>query len=99
MPATEGLLLEKGIAVYLLAINLAAAGAAIIDKCRARRGAWRIPEKTLLLLGACGGALGELAIMLLIRHKTRHPKFMILLPLFVLIHIAVLVWYGLQFSM
>ncbi len=78
--------------LYLLIINTAAAIAAIIDKRRAVRCQWRVPERTLLLLGLFGGALGEFITMRLIRHKTKHMKFMILLPLFIVLHIAVIVF-------
>jgi uncharacterized membrane protein YsdA (DUF1294 family) len=45
------------------------------DKHKARRGLWRIPEKTLLLTSFLGGALGGLAAMQIFRHKTRHWYF------------------------
>lgn len=67
--------------LYLLAINLAALAVCCHDKRAARRRARRVPEKTLLLLSAAGGAFGMLAGMLGCRHKTRHPSFMILVPL------------------
>ena len=79
------------LAVYYTAINLIAAVTAFVDKRRAIRGRWRIPERTLLLLGFFGGAPGELLAMLLIRHKTKHAKFMVLLPLFSLLHAALLI--------
>lgn len=84
--------------VYLAAINIAAAVAACADKRRAIRGRWRIPERTLLLLGFFGGAAGELLAMLLIRHKTKHAKFMVLLPLFCLLHAALLIWLALTLA-
>lgn len=86
------------LAVYLAAINIAAVVAACADKCRAIRGRWRIPERTLLLLGFFGGAAGELLAMLLIRHKTKHAKFMLLLPLFCLLHAALLIWLALTLA-
>lgn len=46
-----------------------------IDKARARRGAWRISERTLLLCGFLCGAAGALAAMQLFRHKTKHSYF------------------------
>ncbi|MBO7342150.1 MAG: DUF1294 domain-containing protein [Clostridia bacterium] len=46
-----------------------------IDKSRARRGAWRISERALLLLGFSCGSVGALIAMKLFRHKTRHPYF------------------------
>lgn len=78
------------LAIFFGAMNLTAVCAALLDKWKAKRHTWRVPERTLLLLGLFGGALGEFLIMLLIRHKTRHPKFMVLLPLFSLLHIALL---------
>ncbi|MCF2651775.1 DUF1294 domain-containing protein [Anaeromassilibacillus senegalensis] len=86
------------LAVYLAAINITAAVAACADKRRAIRGRWRIPERTLLLLGFFGGAAGELLAMLLIRHKTKHAKFMVLLPLFCLLHAALLIWLALTLA-
>ena len=46
-----------------------------IDKSKAKRGAWRIPEKTLLMLSFFGGALGGSLAMSLLRHKTKHWYF------------------------
>ena len=46
-----------------------------IDKARARRGAWRISERTLLLCGFLCGSVGALAAMQLFRHKTKHSYF------------------------
>lgn len=46
-----------------------------VDKQKAKRGAWRIPEKTLLLASFLGGALGGIAAMQIFRHKTKHWYF------------------------
>ena len=77
--------------IYLLIISLIAVILTLIDKPRAIKGKWRIPEKTLILFGLLGGALSEWFTMLLIRHKTKHAKFMLLLPLFFTVHILLLV--------
>ena len=61
-----------------------------IDKRRARRDKWRISEKTLLLCALCMGALGALAGMKVFRHKTRHLKFKLLVPLCLVINAAVI---------
>lgn len=62
----------------------------VIDKDHARRGKIRISENALLTLAALGGATIMYITMLLIRHKTKHKKFMLLLPLMIVIHIAIL---------
>lgn len=51
-----------------------------MDKLRAAHGGWRVSERTLLLCAFLGGGLGAFVGMLLLRHKTRHLRFRILLP-------------------
>lgn len=63
----------------------------VYDKLSAKAGKWRIPEATLLLTGLFGGAFAEFVTMQIIRHKTQHRKFMILLPLEIVLHVALLV--------
>ena len=60
------------LAAYLAVMNLAAFGAYGADKRRARRGSWRIPERTLFLLPLLGGSVGALQGMHVFRHKTRY---------------------------
>ncbi|MDF2907895.1 MAG: putative rane protein [Herbinix sp.] len=52
-----------------------------VDKQKAREKAWRIPERTLLLIAFLGGGLGSLIGMYTFRHKTKHTKFILLVPL------------------
>lgn len=59
------------------------------DKNRARKGRWRIPERTLFLVSLLGGSLGSLAGMYCFRHKTRHLAFRFGLPSILIVHIAV----------
>ena len=73
--------------IYLGAVNLLAVLAVVWDKRKARRGEWRIRESTLLALAAIGGSLGM--SMLRIRHKTKHRKFMVGLPLIFLFQLLV----------
>ena len=63
------------LAVWLIAINLVTFAVYGIDKRRARRGAWRVPEKTLFLLPLLGGSIGALLGMRVFRHKTKHWYF------------------------
>lgn len=73
---------------YLVLVNAAALALMLVDKQKARRGAWRIPEVTLMGVALIGGSLGAIAGMYLFRHKTRHLKFTLGLPLI----LAVQVW-------
>ena len=63
-----------------------------VDKAKARRGAWRVPEKTLFLLPLLGGSVGALLGMLIFRHKTKHWYFVWGIPLILLAQIALAVW-------
>ena len=78
--------------VYLAVINLAALAVYGIDKRRAKRGQWRIPEKTLFLLPLLGGSVGALLGMKLFHHKTRHWYFVWGIPTILLAQLALLVW-------
>ena len=80
------------IAAYLILINLIALVLYGIDKYRAMRHKWRIPERTLLLVSFIGGSAGALMGMFLFRHKTRHWKFLICNPLFFALHAAMVYW-------
>lgn len=77
---------------YLLLINLAAFLTFGADKQRAKRGRWRVPEKTLLLLAVLGGSVGAIGGMHAFRHKTRHWYFRRGLPLLLLAQLALAYW-------
>lgn len=84
---------EMGIlTIYLVIINVIAFLMYGMDKWKAKRNAWRISEKTLLLTAFAGGSAGALMGMFLFRHKTKHISFMILVPLFLVIHIVLIMW-------
>lgn len=74
--------------VWLIAVNLAAAAAFGVDKSRARRGKWRVRERTLFLLAILGGSPGAILGMYLFRHKTRHWYFRFGLPGILLLQAA-----------
>ncbi len=62
------------------------------DKRCAIRNKWRVPEKVLLGLAFLGGSLGAYLGMSVFRHKTKHTRFTVLVPLFLLMHIVLVVW-------
>ncbi len=80
----------KLILLYLAFISLVAVILTIKDKSAAKKGKWRVPEATLMLVGLAGGALAMYITMKTIRHKTKHMKFMIGLPAEFLLHIAII---------
>lgn len=84
----------KAVLIYLCAINLAAFLAMGLDKWKAKKNAWRIPEKTLFLLVILGGSVGGILGMQLFRHKTRHWYFKWGFPaIFIAQILLVLCWY------
>ena len=73
---------------YLLGINLLTFFIYGIDKWKAKRNKWRVPEATLLMLAALGGSVGALLGMFVFHHKTKHKKFLIGVPLILLAQLA-----------
>ena len=80
------------LAVWLIAINLVTFAVYGADKRRARRGAWRVPEKTLFLLPLLGGNVGALLGRRVFRHKTKHWYFVWGVPAILLAQMALAVW-------
>lgn len=78
------------LAVYTLAINLMLFAAMGIDKYKARKGLWRIPEKTLFLLAILGGSVGGILGMKLFHHKTLHPQFKYGFPAILILQLVLL---------
>ena len=83
----------KIILLYLFAINIVAFFDFGIDKLKAKRDKWRIPESTLLSMAVLGGSIGALAGMKVWRHKTLHDKFRIGIPVIIALQIAAVVWW------
>ena len=77
---------------YLAAVNIVTFLIYGIDKLRAKRGAWRVPEKTLFVLPLFGGSVGAIAGMKVFHHKTKHWYFKYGLPLILILQIALVVW-------
>lgn len=77
---------------WLAAANLLGLILMGADKSRARRGAWRIPEKTFFILAVLGGSVGCWLGMYLFHHKTRHWYFVVGMPLILIAQILILFW-------
>lgn len=84
------------IMLYLVIVNAAGFLLMLADKYKAKKNLWRIPEATLMGTAAIGGSIGVLAGMYTIRHKTRHKKFTIGVPLILAVQLLLagylLVW-------
>lgn len=77
--------------VSLFLMNAAGFLVMFADKQKAKKGRWRIPERTLLTVAALGGSIGCLLGMYLFRHKTKHPKFTVGVPLILVLQLL-LAW-------
>ena len=64
----------------------------LVDKYKAKRKLWRIPEATLMTVAAVGGSIGSLAGMYTVRHKTKHPKFTVGIPVLLIIQVLIGKW-------
>lgn len=71
--------------IYLIVINLVAFVVYGVDKYKAKKSKWRVPERTLLLLAFLGGSLGAGIGMLVWHHKTRKPKFYVTVPILIVL--------------
>ncbi len=72
----------------LLLLNLAGLIIVALDKHKARKGKWRIPEKTFFIIALLGGSSGVYIGMLTFRHKTRHWYFMLGIPAIMILQLA-----------
>lgn len=75
---------------WLALISLVTAAVTVADKLNAKKGSFRIPEKSLIILALLGGSVAEYFTMRLIRHKTLHKKFMIGLPLIIVFQLVLI---------
>ena len=82
----------KVILLYLLIMNAAGFLVMTLDKFFAKTNSWRVPEKTLMGLAAFGGSIGVWLAMSIVRHKTKHLKFVIGVPTILALQILLAVW-------
>ena len=79
--------------IYLLIINAVGILFMLADKQKAKKKQWRIPEATLMGIAAVGGSVGVLIGMYTFRHKTKHAKFYIGVPLLLILQLSLAVLY------
>ena len=84
-------MLYRILLVYLLLVNAAGFLLMLVDKIKAKRNLWRISEATLISVAAIGGSIGAIAGMNLFRHKTKHAKFYIGLPVILALQIVAVI--------
>jgi len=82
--------MPTSIIIYLIIINIISFLLYGLDKYKAIKQAWRIPESLLLTISLLGGSTGSILGMIIFRHKTKKIKFKICNTLFLLIHIYIL---------
>lgn len=83
---------SKNIILYFLIINIVGFLIMFIDKRKAKKGAWRIPEKTLFLITVLGGGIGTTAGMYVFRHKTQKLQFVIGFPFITILEIILAIY-------
>lgn len=75
---------------YFIAINFIGFALMGIDKYKAKKRAFRIPEATLFIVAIIGGSIGSIAGMYAFRHKTRHRSFVYGMPFILFVQIALI---------
>lgn len=84
----------KNIIIYFISINIFGFFIMWLDKQKAKKGRWRIPEKTLFIITALGGGIGTIAGMYTFRHKTQKVAFVIGFPLITILEIIAIIYFG-----
>ncbi|MBN1039499.1 MULTISPECIES: DUF1294 domain-containing protein [unclassified Clostridium] len=82
----------KIVLIYLLFINFIGFCIMLIDKNRAIHKEWRVPEKTLIGISIIGGSIGMLLGMFTFSHKTKHLKFLLGIPVIIIIQFYIVIY-------
>lgn len=85
-------MLIRVLIIYYLLINVVTFAAYGIDKSKAIRNQWRIPEASLIMMAFLGGFIGAPLGMLMFHHKTKKLKFRILIPVACILHIILIIF-------
>ena len=92
MQDLQNIFTTKNVIIYFIIINIIGFLVMYIDKQKAKKGEWRIPEKTLFIITALGGGIGTIAGMYTFRHKTKKPKFYIGMPAILVFEIIAVIY-------
>ena len=90
----EEILTLKNFIIYLIIINIIGFLIMWIDKRKAIKGNWRIPEKTLFIITSLGGGIGTIVGMYTFRHKTQKIAFVIGFPVITILEIIAIIYFG-----
>ena len=88
----------RNIIIYLIVINLVGFLAMLLDKRKAQKHKWRIPEKTLFYITFLGGGIGTTIGMYLFRHKTQKSRFVILFPTITIVEILLITYLFIKYG-
>ena len=83
----------RNMIIYFLVINIIGFFIMFIDKQKAKKGAWRIPEKTIFIITALGAGIGTIAGMYTFRHKTQKLQFVVGLPFITILEIILAIYW------
>ena len=86
----------QNIVIYFIVINLFGFFIMWLDKRKAKKGSWRIPEKTLFIITALGGGIGTTTGMYAFRHKTQRIQFVVGFPLITILEIIAIIWFAVK---
>ena len=89
----ENIFTTRNIIIYLIIIHLIGFLIMYIDKQKAKKGNWRIPEKTIFLVTLLGGGIGTISGMYAFRHKTQKMNFVIGLPVITILEIIAIIYF------
>lgn len=82
--------------IYLVVLNITGYISMWLDKRKAQKRMWRIPEKILFFIAVLGGSIGSIAGMYHFRHKTKHKSFVIGMPFILFVQIGIILFFSID---
>ena len=93
MQDIQNIFTTRNIVIYFIIINIIGFLVMYIDKQKAKKGKWRIPEKTIFIITVLGGGIGTISGMYTFRHKTQKLHFTIGLPTITILEIIGVIYF------